>query len=267
MKEKTDGMVRSLNSTTGGCNRSLSKIPADQRFLLAPALQDWLPEDHLVYFLTDLVDKLDLSAITQVYEEELRGYPPYHPRMMTTLLLYAYAVGVPSSRRIAQRCQEDVAFRVLTANQTPDFRTISDFRKRHLAALPALFVQVLRCCQQAGLVKLGTLVLDGTKLRANASQHKAMSYGRMPHEVARLKAEVAQLLARAEATDAAEDARYGADRRGDELPAERARRESRLARIRAAMAALEAEARAAAPDPPPRRPRPSGTSPTPTPAS
>ncbi|MGH7379118.1 MAG: transposase, partial [Candidatus Methylomirabilales bacterium] len=220
----------------------------DQLFLLPPALQDWLAEDHLVYFLADLVDQLDLSAITTVYEQERRGYPPYHPRMMTTLLLYAYTVGTPSSRRIAQRCQEDVAFRVLTANQTPDFRTISDFRKRHLPALQALFVQVLRCCQRAGLVKLGTVALDGTKLRANASKHKAMSYGRMQPEVARLEAEVRALLAQAEATDAAEDARYGADRRGDELPAELARRETRLATIRAAMAALEAEGAAAAPE-------------------
>ncbi|MBI4391492.1 MAG: IS1182 family transposase [candidate division NC10 bacterium] len=225
----------------------------DQLFLLPPALQDWLPEEHLVHFLSDLVDHLDLSAITQGYEEELRGYPPYHPRMMTKLLLYAYTIGVPSSRRIAQRCQEDVAFRVLTANQTPDFRTISDFRKRHLAALHALFVQVLRCCQRAGLVKLGTIALDGTKVRANASKHKAMSYGRMQTEVARLEAGVEQLLAQAEATDAAEDARYGVGRRGDELPAELARRETRLATIRAAMAALEAEAQAAASDPPPRR--------------
>ena len=210
----------------------------DQLFLLPPALQDWLPEEHLVHFLADLVDQLDLSAITTVYEQELRGYPPYHPRMMTTLLLYAYTVGVPSSRRIAQRCQEDVAFRVLTANNTPDFRTISEFRRRHLPALQALFVQVLRCCQRAGLVKLGTVALDGTKLRANASKHKAMSYGRMPQEVARLEAEVEHLLAQAEATDAAEDARYGIDRRGDELPAALARRETRLATIRAAMAAL-----------------------------
>ena len=146
-----------------------------------------------------------------------------------------------------------MAFRVLTANTTPDFRTISDFRKRHLPVLQALFVQVLRCCQRAGLVKLGTLVLDGTKLRANTSKHKAMSCGRMQEAVARLEAEVRTLLAQAEATDAAEDARYGADRRGDELPAELARRETRLATIRAAMAALEAEAQAAAPTPPPRR--------------
>jgi transposase len=223
----------------------------DQLFLLPPSLRDWLREDHPVAFLSDLVDQLDLSAITAVYEQEARGYPPYHPRMMTKLLLYAYTIGVPSSRKIAQRCEEDIAFRVLTANNTPDFRTISAFRQRHLAALQGLFLQVLRCCQRAGLVKLGVLALDGTKVRANASKHKAMSYGRMQTEVTRLEQEIQQLLAHAEATDAAEDQRDGADRRGDELPAELARRETRLARIRDAMAALEAEAQAAAPPPDP----------------
>lgn len=228
----------------------------DQLLLLPPSLRDWLREDHLVSFLSEVVDQLDLSAITRVYEEDLRGSPPYHPRMMTKLLLYAYTIGLPSSRKIAQRCEEDVAFRVLTANNTPDFRTISAFRQRHLEALQALFLQVLRCCQKAGLVKLGVLALDGTKVRANASKHKAMSYGRMQTEVTRLAAEVRALLAQAEQTDAAEDARYGADRRGDELPAELARRETRLQTIRTAMAALEAEARAAAPEPPPaERPR------------
>ena len=155
----------------------------DQLLLLPPALQDWLPADHVVFFLSDLVDHLDLTAITAPYEQESRGYPPYHPRMMVKLLLYGYAIGIASSRRLAQRCQEDVAVRVLTANNTPDFRTISDFRKRHLAALEALFVQVLRCCQRAGIVQLGTIALDGTKVRANASKHKAMSYGRMQTEV------------------------------------------------------------------------------------
>jgi transposase len=240
----------------------------DQMLLLPPALQDWLPADHVVFFLSELVDQLDLTAITAPYEQESRGYPPYHPQMMVKLLLYGYAVGVASSRRLAQRCQEDVAFRVLTANNTPDFRTISDFRKRHLAALEALFVQVLRCCQRAGLVKLGTIALDGTKVRANASKHKAMSYGRMQTEVARLEAEVRDLLARAERVDATEDAQHGPDRRGDELPAELARRTTRLQTIRTAMAALEAEAQAAAPPPSdrPRRGRPPETPPG-TPAS
>ncbi len=235
----------------------------DQLLLLPPALQDWLPADHVVFFLSDLVEQLDLTAITAPYEQESRGYPPYHPRMMVKLLLYGYAIGVASSRRLAQRCQEDVAFRVLTANNTPDFRTISDFRKRHLPALEALFVQVLRCCQRAGLVQLGTIALDGTKVRANASKHKAMSYGRMRTEVTRLEAEVQALLARAERVDAAEDAEHGPARRGDELPAELARRTTRLATIRTAMAAREAEAQATAPPAadPPRRGRPPKTPP------
>ena len=242
----------------------------DQLFLLPPALQDWLPADHLVFFLSDVVNALDLSAISRVYEQETRGYPPYHPQMMVKLLLYSYAIGVASSRRIAQRCQEDVAYRVLTANNTPDFRTISDFRKRHLAALEGLFVQVLRCCQRAGLVQLGTIALDGTKVRANASKHKAMSYGRMQSEVTRLEAEVQALLARAERVDATEDAAHG-ERRGDELPAELAHRTTRLQRIRTAMAALEAEAQAAVPPPAedrPRRGRPPTTPPgTPAPTA
>lgn len=233
----------------------------DQLLLLPPALQDWLPADHVVFFLSDVVEHLDLQAITTVYEQESRGYPPYHPRMMVKLLLYGYAVGVASSRRLAQRCQEDVAFRVLTANNTPDFRTISDFRKRHLAALEALFVQVLRCCQRAGLVKVGTIALDGTKVRANASKHKAMSYGRMQTEAARLETEVRDLLARAERVDATEDAQHGPDRRGDELPAELARRTTRLETIRTAMAALEAEAAAPAAPERPRRGKPPKTPP------
>ena len=235
----------------------------DQLFLLPPALQDWVPEGHLVHFISDVVDQMDLSPIVVGYEQEARGYPPYHPRMMTKLLLYAYAIGVPSSRKIAQRCEEDVAVRVLTANQTPDFRTISDFRQRHLDVLMGLFVQVLRLCRRAGLVKLGVVALDGTKLRAQASKHKAMSYGRMQPEVARLEAEVAALLQQAAATDQAEDRRYGATCRGDELPAEVARREQRLARIRAAQAALEAEAQATMPaeSAAPRRGRPRRTPP------
>ena len=154
----------------------------DQQLLLPAALQEWLPPGHLAYFisdLVDLVDQLDLSAITARYRGEERGGPPYHPGMMVKLLLYGYCTGVASSRRIAQRLHEDIAFRVLAANNTPDFRTISDFRKDHLSALGELFLQVLALCQQAGLVKLGHVALDGTKVRANASRHKAMSYGRM----------------------------------------------------------------------------------------
>lgn len=214
-----------------------------QMFLMPAALQDWLPKDHLVYFISDVVDHLDLSAIRSRYEEE-RGYPPYHPAMMVKVLLYAYCLGIPSSRKIAKRLEEDIGFRVLAANNTPDFRTISDFRKDHLTALAALFLQVLRLCQKAGLVKVGHVSLDGTKIKANASKHKAMSYKRMREEEARLAAEIAELLQKAEDEDAAEDRRYGRDKRGDELPPELAFREGRLAKIREARAALEAEARA-----------------------
>jgi Transposase and inactivated derivatives len=166
--------------------------------------------------------------------------------MLVTILLYAYAVGVPASRQIARKLEEDVAFRVLAADQRPDFRTLSDFRKQHLAALTDLFVQVLRLCQRAGLVKLGHIALDGTKVKANASKHKAMSYGRMVTEEARLQAEVQALLQQAEAADAREDVAYGQDRRGDELPAELRRREQRLETIRTAKAVLEQEAQAEA---------------------
>ena len=213
----------------------------DQVFLMPPVLQEWLPKGHLVYFILDTVKRLDLSAILHVYEQEGRGYPPYHPQMMVGVLLYAYCKGVPSSRRIQRRLEEDIAFRVLSAGNTPDFRTISDFRKRHLKALKGLFVQVLRLCQKAGLVKLGHVALDGTKMKANASKHKAMSYGRMQKEEERLKKEVEALLRRAEEEDAREDALYG-DTRGDELPEELAHRETRLKKIQEAMEALKKEA-------------------------
>lgn len=215
----------------------------DQAFLLPPTLTDWLPEGHLVYFLREVVCDLDLSAITTVYEREERGFPPYHPQMMVAVLLYAYCLGVASSRKIARRLEEDVAFRVLAANNTPDFRTIAEFRKRHLVALTGLFVQVLRLCRKAGLVKLGHVALDGTKMKANASKHKAMSYARLQQEEARLAAEVELLLRQAEETDEREDAKHGRDKRGDELPEELAFRESRLKKIREAKAALEREAR------------------------
>ena len=218
----------------------------DQQLLLPAALREWLPDDHLAYFISDVVDQLDLSSITARYEGERRGGPPYHPRMMVKVLLYGYCVGVASSRRIAQRLHEDIAFRVLAANNTPDFRTISDFRKDHLGALSGLFLQVLAFCQRAGLVKLGHVALDGAKVRANASRHKAMSYRRMKEKEEQLAAEVAELLRRAQEVDDEEDRRYGKDKRGDELPEELAFREGRLEKIREAMAALEAEAQAAA---------------------
>jgi len=217
----------------------------EQPFLMPASLQEWLPKDHLAYFISDVVDHLDLGTIMDCYEGE-KGYPPYHPTMMVKVLLYAYCIGVSSSRKIEKRLKEDVAFRVLAANNAPDFRTISDFRKDHLGALAALFVQVLKLCQRAGLVKLGHVSLDGTKIRANASKHKAMSYKRMKEEEARLEAEVAELLRKAEAVDEEEDRSYGFNKRGDELPKELAFRESRLKKIREARAALEAEARAEA---------------------
>ena len=214
----------------------------DQDFLMPASMRDWLPSDHLAYFISDLVDQLDISAIMIRYQEE-KGYPPYHPAMMVKVLLYAYCIGVPSSRKIEKRLCEDIAFRVLAANNTPDFRTISDFRKDHLKALAGLFLQVLKLCQKAGLVKLGHVALDGTKIKANASKHKAMSYKRMKEEEARLETEVAALMKKAEAVDEEEDCRYGKDKRGDELPKELAFRESRLKKIREAREALEEEAK------------------------
>jgi transposase len=218
----------------------------DQSWLLPPSPRDWLPEDDLVYFVLDTVRELDIAAIMRKYEQEERGFPPYHPRMMVALLLYSYTQGVFSSRRIMKRCERDVSWRVLVQDDVPNFRTISDFRKLHLKELENLFVQVLRLCQEAGLVKLGHVALDGTKIKANASRHKAMSYGRMKEEEKRLRKEMRELLKRAESTDAAEDREHGRERRGDELPEELARRESRLQKIREARKALEEQAKAQA---------------------
>ena len=212
-------------------------------FLLPPSLQDWLPENHLVYFVSDVVDQLDLSEIESYYEKDDRGQPPYHPRMMTKVLVYAYCVGVFSSRKIQKRLVEDVAFRVLAADNQPDFRTISDFRKIHHKALEGLFQQVLRLALEAGAIKLGRVALDGTKVKANASKHKAMSYARMKEDERSLREEVRKLLAQAKAADDEEDARYGKNKSGDELPDELSRRETRLKRIREAKRALEQRAR------------------------
>lgn len=214
-------------------------------------LRDWLPSDHAVYLLSALVEALDLTAITEVYHRgDGGGNPPYHPVLLTKLLLYASMHGVVSSRAIAAKTYDDLAFRVLAADQHPDFRTISDFRERHLAALQDLFPQVVRLAQRLGLVKLEQVAQDGTKVLANASKHRAMSYARLGPAEERLVRELEALLEAARTVDAAEDARYGADRTGDEVPeelsGELARRERRLATIRAAKAALEAEARAAA---------------------
>jgi transposase len=218
----------------------------EQDFLLPPSPRDWLPEGHLAYFVSDLVDQLNLSAITHVYEDEERGYPPYHPVMLTKVLVYGYCVGVFSSRKIQRRLVEDIAFRVLAAGNEPDFRTIADFRKRHLAVLQGFFEQVLQLARELGAPRVGRVAIDGSKVKANASKHKAMSFGRMRDKARQLRDEVKQLLAQAEATDAAEDAQFGAEGRGDELPAELQRRESRLQRIREAKRALEARAKAEA---------------------
>jgi len=215
----------------------------DQQLLLPPNLNDWLEEGHLAYFIRDVVGELDLSAIYADYECDRGGQPAYDPQMMASLVLYGYCVGVASSRKIERATYEQVPFRVLSADQHPDHDTICAFRRRHLEALSELFVQVLQLCQKAGLVKLGHVALDGTKVGANASKHKAMSYGRMKQEIGRLEEEVEQLLAQAEAVDSEEDARYGRGNRGDELPEELRYRQQRLARIRQAKAALEAQAR------------------------
>jgi transposase len=174
----------------------------DQQFLMPPSLQDWLPEGHLVYFISDLVDDMDLSGIEGWYEREDRGQPPYHPRMMTKVLLYGYCVGVFSSRSIQKGLLEDVGFRVIAAGNTPDFRTISEFRRIHREALAGLYEQGLKMALGAGAVKLGRVVLDGTKVKANASKHKAMSYGYMEKREGALREEVAGLLERAEQEDA-----------------------------------------------------------------
>lgn len=213
----------------------------DQRLLLPPGLDELLPEGDLAYFIRDTVADFDLRAILAAYREE-RGQPPFHPRMMTALLLYAYTRGTYSSRRIASACERDLGFMVVAAMARPDFHTIARFRARHLAALSALFLQVLRLCRKAGLVRLGHVALDGTKIKASASRHKAMSYGRMAEAEAALAAEVQGFFERADAADRAEDAEHGG-RRGDELPAHMRTKARRLAAIRKAKAALEAEAR------------------------
>jgi transposase len=229
----------------------------EQRWLLPPSVDELVPAGHVAHFVRDTVqEELDLSPIFSAYREE-RGYPPYHPTMMVALLLYAYSRGVYSSRKIAQACEERVDFMAVTAMNRPDFRTIATFRQRHLKALGNLFVQVLKLCRAAGLVKLGHVSLDGTKVRANASVHKAMSYGRMREAEKKLAAEVAAWFAQAEATDAAEDREHGVERRGDEMPDWVANKMARLERIRAAKAALEVEAKAPPPDPDDDGPGPS----------
>ena len=217
----------------------------EQSLLMPPDVREWLPEGHLAHHVSDLVDGLDLTAFYAPYEGDGRRNAPYDPRMMVKVLLYAYATGVFSSRRIARKLEEDVGFRVLAAGNFPQHRTLCEFRRRHLSDFQALFVEVVHLAQELGLARLGKLSVDGTKVRANASKRKAMSYDRMQEEERRLENEVKALLRQADEVDEAEDARLGAEVRGDELPAELRRREERLAAIRAAKARLEAAARAA----------------------
>ena len=212
-----------------------------QSYLLAPSPQEWLPKDHLVYFIDDVVGQLDLSEVFASYEGT-KGQPPYHPQMMVRVWLYGYCVGIRSSRRLERALHEDVGFRVLSGNQQPDHWTLSEFRRRHLRALSNLFVQTVRLAQQAKLVKLGQVAIDGTKLKANASKHKAMSYRRMEKEEKRLREEIRQYSEDVEATDQEEQERYGM-KRGDELPDHLKTEEQRLKVIRQAMAELEEEAR------------------------
>ena len=216
----------------------------NQTLLFPPSLHDWLPETHLSRFLVDVVSELDLSAIYKSYEEkDGRGQAAYAPAMMVRLLLYGYATGVYSSRKIEKRTYEDLAFRYLSGDQHPDHATLAEFRKRHLEALAGLFTQALLLCAEAGLVKLGHVSIDGTKIKANASKHKAMSYKRMNETEARLQQEVEALMAAAAQADESEDAQYGKGQRGDELPEELSRRESRLKKIREAKQALEQAAK------------------------
>jgi transposase len=214
----------------------------DQIHLLPESPREWLPDDHLAFFVHDLVSQIDLGPILRSYTHG-RGPAGYHPQMLLTVLLYGYCVGVFSSRKIAAHCETDVAFRVLSGGEFPDFRTLADFRKRHLPTFQHLFIEVLRLCREAGLAQLGHLSLDGSKYLANASKHKAMSYGRIQEVEPQLEAEVRRLLSEAEQTDAAEDQQFGRTVRGDELPRELRRREGRLEKIRAAKERLEARAR------------------------
>ena len=207
---------------------------------MPPSLRDWLPEGHLACFISDAIDSMDLSAFEARYGDEGPGNQAFDPRMMVKVLVYAYATGTFSSRKIAAKLHEDVAFRVLAADNFPAHRTISDFRQRHLPEFQELFVQLVRMAFEVGLVKLGTVAVDGSKVKAHASKHKAMTYDRMKREEQRLRREIRELMSRARKTDAQEDKRYGKDRRGDELPEELARREDRLAKIQAARKRLEA---------------------------
>ena len=228
--------------------RKFREWTPDQNYLFPPSPHDWLPQNHLVYFLLKVSEQIDISPIVDDYDSQKGGQPPFHPRMMLVLLLYSYSVGVFSSRKIMARCETDVAFRVIVGEDIPDFQRISEFRRRHLMHMQSLFLEVLAVCREAGLLKIGRLALDGTKVKANASRHKAMSYDRMTSEEQRLQQEIDDLLKRAQTADEAEDEQHGSGCRGDELPDELARRETRLQKIREAKAALEEQARQKASD-------------------
>jgi transposase len=236
-----------------GMAKTFREWDVDQGALFPPNLLDLVPEGHVAHFVRNRVlEELDLGEVYASYSEE-RGYPPYHPAMMTALLLYGYCQGIYSSRRIARACRERVDFMAIVGTDAPDFRTVNKFRKRHLKALGGLFRQVLRLCRKAGMARMGHVALDGTKMRANASRHKAMSYGRMKKAEAELERQVAEWFEKAEAIDQYEDEQYGKDRRGDELPDWVADKQKRLEKIRQAKAELEAEAQAEQERKPPRK--------------
>jgi transposase len=228
-------------------NKTFRPYDMSQLLLLPPDLRQWLPPEHLALYVSDVVDALDLSTIVNSYDEgDLRGRPPYHPAMMVKLLIYGYCVGKMSSRKLERATHDDIGFRVLSCNQHPDHDSIADFRKRHSKELGQLFVQVLQLCQRAGLVKLGHVAIDGTKIKANAAKRNSLRYGQMNEAERQLQAEVARLLAEAQRIDDEEDALYGPGKRGDELPAELRQRETRLAKIQQLKAELEREAKEAA---------------------
>jgi transposase len=241
----------------------------NQSYLFPPSARDWLDKEHLAFFVLDVVSELDLTEIFASYEREERGFPPHHPQMMVGLLLYGYCTGVTSSRKLEKATWEDVATRVVAGECHPDHCCIAEFRARHRKVFKKLFLQVLQLCVKAGLVKLGHVALDGTKMKANASKHKAMSYERMKRQEKELTAKVEELLRQAEARDALDDQKYGRNKRGDELPEDLRHTESRLAKLRAAKAELEAEAKALAEAEKTRQddddePPPGGSTPLPT---
>ncbi len=223
--------------------RGFRKWTPDQNYLFPTSPNDWLPRNHLVYFLLEVSEQIDISPRVDDYDSEKGGQPPFHPRRMLVLLLDSYCVGMFSSRKIWARCETDVAFRVIVGGDIPGFQRISEFRRRHLGQMQSLFLEVLALCREAGLLKVGRLALDGTKVKANASRHKAMSYDCMTSEEQRLQQEIDDLLKQAQTADEAEDEQHGSDCRGDELPDELDRRETRLQKIREAKAALEEPAR------------------------